>query len=91
MFNPRISTGLQAAQLCVEATIARGLTTYDLGEGPRPYKLRWNHARRQTENLWITRRNSRTLARALIAFAGKQARELRRAIDPPPPPSSPPG
>ncbi len=80
-FDPRISTGVQAAQLCMEAAIARGFVAYDLGEGPRPYKLRWNHVRRQTLNVWITRRNPRTLALALVTEAEAQVRTFKRGVD----------
>jgi glycosyltransferase involved in cell wall biosynthesis/CelD/BcsL family acetyltransferase involved in cellulose biosynthesis len=80
-FDPKVSLGVQAAQLCMEDAIGRGFVEYDLGEGPRPYKLRWNHVRRTTQNVWITRRNARTLAHALAGEGETQLRALKRAVD----------
>lgn len=82
-FDSKVSLGMQAAQMCMEDAIKRGFVEYDLGEGPRPYKLRWNHVRRPTLNVWITRRNPRTLAHAhaLAALAETQLRTLQRTID----------
>lgn len=82
-FDPKVSLGVQAAQLCMEDAIGRGFVDYDLGEGPRPYKLRWNHTRRATLNVWITRRNPRVLAKTLAAEAETQLRALKRAVSPP--------
>lgn len=79
-FDPKVSLGMQAAQMCMEDAIKRGFVEYDLGEGPRPYKLRWNHVRRPTLNVWITRRNPRTLAHALAAQAETQLRALKRRL-----------
>ncbi len=79
-FDPKVSLGMQAAQLCMEDAIGRGFVDYDLGEGPRPYKLRWNHVLRPTLNVWITRRNPRTLAHALAGEAERELRKLKRTI-----------
>ncbi len=79
-FDPKVSLGMQAAQLCMEDAIDRGFVDYDLGEGPRPYKLRWNHVLRPTLNVWITRRNPRTLAHALAGEAELELRKLKRTL-----------
>jgi glycosyltransferase involved in cell wall biosynthesis/CelD/BcsL family acetyltransferase involved in cellulose biosynthesis len=78
--DDKISIGMIAANLCMEEAITRGATWYDLGEGPRPYKLRWQHQLRATHDLRITRRNARTALADLLDASEQRLREVRKVV-----------
>lgn len=77
-FEPKISTGVQAAYYCIEDAVARGFREYDLGEGQQPYKLRWTHEVRPTLDLLITRDTAAARARAAVAVGEAQLRAFKR-------------
>ena len=78
-FEPKISTGVQCALYCIEDVIRRGgFAEYDLGEGPRPYKLRWSHVRRQNLDVRIARWTVAATTRAVLADGEQRLRTLRR-------------
>jgi glycosyltransferase involved in cell wall biosynthesis/CelD/BcsL family acetyltransferase involved in cellulose biosynthesis len=92
-FDPRISVGLVSMLLCMEDAIERGMTEYDMGEGTRPYKLRWTHELRTTHTLEISRRNARMAWADTVALTTQVARRWRRrnavaAMPNPPPPAA---
>jgi CelD/BcsL family acetyltransferase involved in cellulose biosynthesis len=78
-FDPRISSGVQCGQLCMEDAIRRGFTVYDLGEGRQPYKLRWTHELRANVDVVISRRTTVAMTNAVLATAEGWLRAAKRA------------
>lgn len=79
-WDSRISLATVSTHMCMESAMARGFTQYDLGEGPRPYKLRWPHTRYRTYNLLLSRRNTRTVLAEAAASAGRALRTATRRV-----------